>query len=543
MIANNKTPAFTCFPSISRNPNSRVPLAAVLSFTADMEVQTTVEVSDGEREWEINFDDSYKPQDGLPILGMRPDRHHIFRVSIQDNFGNFNRAPEALEFKTPSLPLGPREWPPIRVNVSKPGQMEPGVTLMNIRRRVPGRMMLITKAQRAFMTNWSLLVALDAEGEVVWYYQANSRLAGFDSLRNGHLFYLTTDFRAVEIDMLGNKVAEWYAAKRPQGPAEDAVPVDVQTIHHQPHELPWGNFLVMTAYSKEIEDFYTSETDPEAPRRKAKVMGDDIVEFSRDGSIVWHWNSFDHLDPHRIGYMALNPYWKVRGFPGHEGWTHGNGLCYDEQDDAVLMSLRKQCAFVKVDRKTGEIRWILGDHHGWPDRLKDKLLKPIGKLRWPYYGHNPRVTTAGTVLLWDNGILRALPFDGKPKLPPHKTYSRAVEYAIDEGTMNIREVWASEDSSSSDLSHSNAMGDVHWMPQTDNVLVFYGACAARRDDMSYDLKDIRYLLEFPMWTRVREFAHTNPPEIVFEAVIADPDEILSWECFGGLRVSSLYPSR
>ena len=109
--------------------------------------------------------------------------------------------------------------------------------------------------------------------------------------------------------------------------------------------------------------------------------------------------------------------------------------------------------------------------------------------------------------------------------------------------MNIREVWASEDSSSNDLSHSNAMGDVHWMPQTDNVLVFYGACAARRDDMSYDLKDIRYLLEFPMWTRVREFAHTNPPEIVFEAVIADPDEILSWECFGGLRVSSLYPSR
>ena len=133
MIAENKTPAFTSSPSISGNPNSRVPLAAILRFNTDKEIQTTVEVSDGEREWEINFDDSHRPQDGLPILGMRPDRRHRFHVSIRDTGGNTTRAPETLEFKTPPLPPGPREWPPIRVNVSKPGHMEPGVTLMNIR--------------------------------------------------------------------------------------------------------------------------------------------------------------------------------------------------------------------------------------------------------------------------------------------------------------------------------------------------------------------------------------------------------------------------
>ncbi|MBW1863218.1 MAG: aryl-sulfate sulfotransferase, partial [Deltaproteobacteria bacterium] len=302
MITENKIPTFTAGPTISGNPNPRVPLAAILRFTADKEVQTTVKVSDGEREWKIDFDDSYKPEDGLPILGMRADRKHSFQITIRDEDGNITRAPETLEYTTPPLPLGPREWPPIQVNVSKPDQMEPGITLFTVRRNTVGREFLDSKAQKEFNTCWSLIVALDAEGEIIWYYQAGMRIAGFDYLQNGHLFYLTTDFRGVEIDMLGNKVGEWYAGRRPQGPAEDAVPVDVQTIHHQPHELPWGNFLVMTADSREIDGFYTSVTDPEAPRKKTKVMGDDIVEFSRDGSIVWNWNSFDHLDTNRIGY-------------------------------------------------------------------------------------------------------------------------------------------------------------------------------------------------------------------------------------------------
>jgi arylsulfate sulfotransferase len=543
MTAEKKIPAFTSSPSISGNPNPRVPLAAILSFTADKKVQTTVEVSDGEREWEINFDDSHRLQDGLPLLGMRPDRRHRFQISIRDTEGNTTRAPETLEFKTPPLPPGPREWPPIRVNVSKPDQMEPGITLVSVRRRAAGREILMSKAQRAFNRDWSLIVALDTEGEVIWYYLLAARLAGFDRLQNGHLFYLTTDFRAVEIDMLGNKVREWYAARRPQGSVEGAVPVDVQTIHHQPHELPWGNFLVMTAYAKEIDDFYTSETDPDAPRRKTKVMGDDIVEFNRDGSIVWNWNSFEHLDPHRIGYHVLSPYWHVRGFPDHADWTHGNGLCYDERDDAVLICMRNQDAIIKVDRKTGEIRWILGDHHGWPDRLNDKLLKPEGKVRWPYHMHNPKVTPTGTILLWNNNIFQSLPFDGRPKVPPHETCSRAVEYAVDEDKMTVSELWVSEEGPSSDTCSNFAMGDVHWLPQTDNILVFYGVCMARRDDMTWGPMDIRSIGEFPMWTRVREFTHTNPAEIVFEVHIEDLEEIFTWATFGGMKIPSLYPSK
>lgn len=541
-MTDNKNPVFKVKPTVSMNPNLSVPLAAVLRYTADRKVSTIVTVSDGDRNWEINFNGSYDPQSGLPIIGMRANKRHTFFIAIQDESGHKTMWSETLEYMTPKLPSGPRDWPPISINVSHPELMEPGITLISIRRRVPGREIMMTKAQRAFSRDWSLIVGLDLNGDVVWYYQVNTRIAGFDYLHNGHLFYLTHDFCAVEIDMLGNKVAQWYAGKRPQGEVEGATPVDVQTIHHQPHELPSGNFLVMTAHSKKIKNFYTSEVDPGAEKADTNVMCDEIVEFRRDGSIVWNWNSFEYLDPNRIGYQTLGPYWKVRGFPDHADWTHGNGLFYDEKNDAVLICLRMQDAIIKVDRSTGEIVWILGDHHGWPDWLQSKLLRPEGKVHWPYHMHNPKATPEGTILLWNNSIFQALPFDGKRKMLPHETYSRAVEYLVDEKRMTVREVWASENGPDNDSCSCFAMGDVHWMPKTDNVLVFYGSCMARRDDMSYDPTDMRSQMEFPQWTRVREFLHTTPPKIVFEAHIEDHDDVIMWATFGGMKISSLYPS-
>lgn len=540
---NTDNPTFLLLPEITGNPNPAVPLAAILRFKSDKLVYTIIEVTETERRWRIEFDESHDPSTGLPIIGMRANRPHRFQVIIRDAEGNETRSADVLDFTPPPLPSGLRNFPPLKTTVCKQDQMEPGIILMNVRRRIPGRLFMLSKVQRAFLTRWSLIVALDHEGEVIWYYQSDQRIAGIDRLQNGNLLMLNTEFVTREIDMLGNKVTEWYAAKRPQGEKEGAIPVNIQTMHHQPHELPWGNILVLSGHSREVKDFYTSETDPDAPRKDASVMGDKVVEFSRDGSIIWEWNSFDHLDPYRIGYETIHPYWHVRGFPNHWDWTHGNGTFYDRNEDSILICMRLQDAVIKIERSTGEIRWILGNHNGWPERLRNKLLKPEGELRWPYRMHNPKLTPAGNVLIWDNGTIQATPFDGKPWAAPHEVRSRAVEYEVDEERMTVRQVWSSEDPTGKEKFCSQGMGDVQWMSETGNVLAFYGTCAADRDDMNFDIQDGRHVSEFPMSTRVREFKHTNPPEIVFEVVLADPDEILSWECFGGLKVPSLYPEK
>jgi hypothetical protein len=341
----------------------------------------------------------------------------------------------------------------------------------------------------------------------------------------------------LEIDLLGNVVASWYASKRPQGPVEGAVPVDAQTFHHCVDELPSGNLIVFTAKSRKVKDYWTSETDPHAPKRTAKVMGDEIIEFRRDGTVVWRWNAFDWLDPYRIGYESLGPYWHVRGFPGHLDWTHGNGLTLDERDDSLIICLRFQDAVLKVDRQSGEIQWILGDPSGWPATLQSRLLQPVGEMRWPYHHHAPSLTPAGTLLLFDNGNFRARPF--APASPPAATYSRAVEYAIDAESMTVREVWSS-DAPGPDAAVAYAMGDADWLPRTGNVLVSYGLCPPQEE---IDKVTWSNVLEFPSWTRVREVRHTLPPEVVWEAVLKDDSEVepLGWTVFGADRLPKLVP--
>jgi len=77
-------------------------------------------------------------------------------------------------------------------------------------------------------------------------------------------------------------------------------------------------------------------------------------------------------------------------------------------------------------------------------------------MRWPYHTHAPSITPQGTILLFDNGNYRARPF--VPQFLPNKSYSRAVEYAIDTDNMSIRQVWES-DTPDSELMITYAMGD------------------------------------------------------------------------------------
>ena len=70
--------------TISKNPNDRVPLAAVLSFETDVPVSTLVEVNDGVKSWKIDFPMASGKALKLPIVGMRANRSHTFRITVKD---------------------------------------------------------------------------------------------------------------------------------------------------------------------------------------------------------------------------------------------------------------------------------------------------------------------------------------------------------------------------------------------------------------------------------------------------------------------------
>jgi hypothetical protein len=535
---------------IRQNPNPKIPLAAVLSFRTDAQVALEVALTSPSHKRKISFPMGCNPTAGLPIIGMRADTAYEVRVQVTDGAGSTEVLPP-LHHTTPPLPGDLRNFPRFDVIKAEPENMEPGFTLLSLRRRMVTRMIWMSKRQRHFLRDWSLLVALDAEGQVVWYYEADHRIAGIHKLKNGNLFFHSVDFRSFEMDFLGDIKRVWYASKRPGGAVEGGIPIEAESLHHQPHEMPNGNFLAMTANSREFENYPTSETDPDAPRGTKRVVGDRIIEFTAEGDVVWSWNTFDHLDPYRIGYDTFSPFWHVRGFPHHVDWTHGNGVTYDEINDGVIISLRIQDAFLKIDRDTGGVIWILGPHEGWEKPFSDKLLQPVDPdIRWAWHGHNPRVTEEGTICVYDNGVYQARPF-ATPKKPA-ECYARGVEYFVDEKKGTVEEVWTSADDGTEDKVVSWAMGDCHRLPRTKNMLVIDSCCIPEGPELNWQgtvtTADLTWnewdrgswiIADFPLWGRIREYSRNSARDIVFEIVVRDPDDIVGWEVYGGLRTQDL----
>ena len=524
-------PAFLTQPTIQPNPNPAVPLAAIISFEATEPVQTTLWITDGGRKWSLDYPPDRDPSKGLPVVGMKYGKSHRIGIRIANSSGESVESSVPLEYSTPERPDDRTLIPPVRVMVNDHKRMEPGYTLLSLRRVLPR---LQGERRRRMGATFGLLAAIDHDGEIVWSYQSDARISDVEPLRNGNFVFVTTDNRATEIDLLGNRVGHWYAADRPRGET-DGIPIPTLTMHHEIDELSNGNLIVMGTEIREYDDWYTSETDPAAPRNRERVMGDVIVEFTRSGEVVWVWKALDHLDPYRIGYETFTNYWINRGFPGARDWSHGNGFFHDERDDSLLISFRMQDAVVKVDRKTGEIVWILGNHSGWPPHLQPKLLTPEGEMSWFYHQHMPQITSDGNLLLFDNRTFSASPF--APPLRPAQTWTRAVKYAINEETRSVRQLWTSQ-GPAPDRLMTFAMGEADAMPTTGNVLLFYGS-AAVVTDMSLDWDDVLAPGgNTDRGTRIREFTGTSPSEIVWDIDIYDDSENqVRWGIYGGARIA------
>ena len=186
------------------------------------------------------------------------------------------------------------------------------------------------------------------------------------------------------------------------------------------------------------------------------------------GDLLNTWPLVNMLDTSRVGYNSLDLH-----DLGHD-WAHVNAVIYDPRDDSVIMSLRHQDAVVKFSRSTGKLKWILGPHANWSAKFKRFLLTPVGEpFEWQYHQHSPTITPSGTILLFDNGNFRASPFDGNTKTPNRQNYSRAVEYAIDEQKMEVRQVWEYGKYSEKRL-FAGHIGDANWMKKTGNVLITFG---------------------------------------------------------------------
>ena len=531
-------PQFQSEPIVEHGPE-RAPLVARLLATTSGANELRVRIEQNQDVWSIRFQVKDEP---YLLLGFHPEGTASISVQAVGPAGATTWDPILHEPR--NVPTSPLDMPPLQTRISHPDRMSGRFTFMTIRRRTFGRITDVTEAQRRWFVHWGMLLAIDNRGRMRWMRKLDRRAAGIERLINGNLFVHDTDFCSREIDVAGDTVRAWYAAKRPQGALDGGIPVDVRSLHHQPHQMPNGNFLALCAHSRRMKDWPSSDRDPGECKGEREIVGDMVVEFTPGGDIVWSWDSFDHLDPCRIGYDAFDAYWHVRGFPGAADWTHGNGVTYDERDDSVLVSLRLQDCILKIDRKSGDIVWILGDHTNWSPDLQKKLLRhrlariSAGPGTCTIRASRRRerlccLTTASTV-----------PARGQERIPFHKSFSRGVEFHVDEEAMTVEQVWASALTDKDIKERTWAMGDAHRFEDSDTALVLHSVAMPHgRDDIGMDETDrsMRYVDEFPSYARILEYSRKDIRDIVFDMTVRDENELIHWEVFSGVRVDDLYP--
>lgn len=508
------------------NTNPRAPLAAVVTLSTDEAARLTLRIDDGQQTWDIVPDEKFYTEHSAMVLGMRFGRSHTVTVIAEDRAGNRSSS-DPLSYETPPLPV---ELPRTRVTVREPERMEPGVNLFNV------KWWDEDKREK----DLGLIVIMDDRGDIIWYYRNDDdAIDDFRRLSNGNILYSNSPagdlWRLVEINMLGDIVQRWHATGRHPETIEGSTPVDVDSFHHEVIELPNGNFLALTSELRVMDDYPSSDTDPDAAPAPASVVGDVIVEFARDGTVIRRVKLLDVLDPHRIGYGSLGGgYYSdlyVDADPPLRDWEHGNAVAYNPADDSFIVSLRHQDVLAKISLATGDLIWLLGTPANWKEPWSSKLLQPVGEVEWSYHQHGVSFTGSGNIVQFDNGVPRVSPYETQPAV--EDLYSRAVEYAIDEAAMEVSQPW-SYGGPGEDAFYSRYLSDVDWLPITGNILVTDGSRETGPDGRTSTAVDRK------RWARILELTHTDPAETVFE-VILEEDPEYGVHIYRAKRLPSLYP--
>lgn len=213
-----------------------------------------------------------------------------------------------------------------------------------------------------------------------------------------------------------------------------------QTDGHELQYTPEGGYIILAINYATVDMREISGGDS-----AAVVLEDVIQEFDKEKNLIFEWRSLDHFKiTDAVGENLVQP---VIDF------CHANALEFDT-DGNILMSSRHMDEITKINRETGAIMWRLGGQNNQFTFINDTVGFS--------HQHDIRLTAKGTYTLFDNGNLHHA----------SSTYSRAVEYKIDQVNKTVTQVW--EFRRQPDVFGS-AMGSVQRLAN-GNTLIGWGAC-------------------------------------------------------------------
>lgn len=185
-----------------------------------------------------------------------------------------------------------------------------------------------------------------------------------------------------------------------------------------------------------------------------------VLQEIRDGKLVWQWDSTEHPELYGMSVESNDYFNETLAW---NDYVHFNSMCLDPQDGNLVCSFRHLDAVLKLDRKTGEILWILGgkgDQFGLSEEQKFSRQ------------HFANFTEDHKLVLFDNAVNVITSDYPKEYVGAATGISRAMRFELDEKNKRLIAV----DSFSVDGQKSTAMGSARQLTDQpgDVFLISWG---------------------------------------------------------------------
>ena len=369
-------------PLVLRNPFWNAPLTAILVFNTNNEckVRYTVKGKNGADDYTA-CDEVYGTRHRTPIVALYAGYVNTVEVELIDSSENV---------------IGKR-------------------TIKIATRKLPkDKMELIDKLEGKDKAGYDFLYVtggsagtyiIDKYGEIRHYFKKISQPYGAFVLDKGHVFFPERHMRrpnrgnnhsviAHEIDILGRTYKTY---KHEMG------------YHHWgTHEHGTGNLLLATS---SMDDGYMENKVDEIDRNTGEVLRSISANNLFDSTYVTRYD-----------------------------WAHINAFEYMEKDDALLMCMRNIHTVAKADMKTETLEWIIANPEFYKDTEQaDKVLKPIGKIKWFFQQHGAKILSDNgngilRIAVFDNHVINRRPVDWFDK----KKKSYVCIYEVDENEFTVK---------------------------------------------------------------------------------------------------------
>ena len=281
----------------------------------------------------------------------------------------------------------------------------------------------------SFNNLYNFMLILDGSGEPVYYYHTGSQFVDFKKQPNGLLSFYDSSIIGFRVINSSYQDVGVYTA-------QNGYIVDVHDFQMLPN-----NHVLFLIYDTKVVDMSKIVN---GGKEQANVTGLVFQELDGSGNVVFEWRSWDHIaitdTDNSFDLTAQNI-----------DYVHGNAISID-WDGNYLLSARHLDEIFKVDRRTGDMMWIMGGKNNQFTFTNVDISTTL-----PFsFQHDVRRIPNGNITFFDN----------RNNLTP--LYSSAVEYKVNEDLKTVTQVW--EFQSFIPNTYSIAMGNVQRLEDGNSVI-------------------------------------------------------------------------